>query len=250
MPGADDAYAASSRWAARFANGTNISANAAEQAFQAFHAARWDVARDLLSQTVLSNPFIESLVSVTRGRITLARGHPESALRDASVIVNYANTRDSVEFLFTGLALQIRCDAAEGRDDDAISTCERFLDNWRRSAGTLGSIDLCEVAPVLATTERHREIRAAAQLLPQASRWRNALLLTAGKRYSEAADAYKQIGSHPLAADTHLLAARQAADEGRTADAHQHAEAVLAFAEQTGASLYQQRAEVFIKASA
>jgi len=34
------------------------------------------------------------------------------------------------------------------------------------------------------------------------------------------------------------------------ADAHRHAEVVLAFAEQTGASLYQQRAEVFIKASA
>jgi hypothetical protein len=44
--------------------------------------------------------------------------------------------------------------------------------------------------------------------------------------------------------------ARQAADEGRTADAHQHAEAVLAFAEQTGAVLYHQRAETFVRASA
>ena len=62
-------------------------------------------------------------------------------------------------------------------------------------------------------------------------------MLIADERYADAATLYEQIGSQPLAADAHLLAARQAANEGRTADAHRHAEAVLAFAKRTGASL-------------
>ena len=61
----------------------------------------------------------------------------------------------------------------------------------------------------------------------------------ADKRYADAAAHYVHIGSRPLAADAHLLAARQAADEGRTAEAYGQAEAVLDFARQTGATLYQ-----------
>ena len=98
--------------------------------------------------------------------------------------------------------------------------------------------ELSEIAPILATAKRHPEIRAAALLLPEACRWRDALTLTAERLYSDAATHYIEIGSHPLAADAHLLAARQAADEGRTADAYRHAQAVLGFAERTGASLY------------
>ena len=115
---------------------------------------------------------------------------------------------------------------------------------------TSRATELCEIAPTLANASRHDEIRDAALSLPEASRWRDALLAIADQHYADAATLYNEIGSRPLAADAHLLAARQAADEGRTADAHQHAEAVLAFSEETGASLYQQRAEVFIKASA
>ena len=115
---------------------------------------------------------------------------------------------------------------------------------------TTRAIELCEIAPTLATASRHQEIGDAALPLPEASRWRDALLHVAEQRYAAAAGLYDEIGSQPLAADAHLLAAQQAADQGRTADANQHAEAVLAFAEQTGAMLYRQRAEVFLRASA
>jgi hypothetical protein len=52
-----------------------------------------------------------------------------------------------------------------------------------------------------------------------------------------------EIGSRPLAADAHLLAAQKAAGEGRTSDAARHAEAVLALAAETGATLYQRLAD-------
>jgi hypothetical protein len=61
---------------------------------------------------------------------------------------------------------------------------------------------------------------------------------------------YEEIGSRPLAADTHLLAAQNATAEGRSADAAYPAQAVLAFAEKTGATLYQRQAEQFLRASA
>ena len=85
---------------------------------------------------------------------------------------------------------------------------------------------------------------------PQACRWRDALLAVADERYADAATLYEEIGSQPLAADAHLLAARQAADEGRTADAHQHAEAVLALRRADGRFALRARAEAFVKASA
>ena len=107
-------------------------------------------------------------------------------------------------------------------------------------------MELCEVGSILAAAGAHAQLNEAASRLPDTCRWRDVLMLIAGKRYVEGAALYAQIGSQPLAADAHLLAARQAADQGRTADAHRHAEAVFTFAERTGASLYRQRAEVFV----
>jgi hypothetical protein len=63
------------------------------------------------------------------------------------------------------------------------------------------------------------------------------------QRYARAAELYEEIGSRPLAADAHLLAGRRAAEDGRSTDARHHATAVMAFAKQTGASLYRRRAE-------
>jgi hypothetical protein len=43
-------------------------------------------------------------------------------------------------------------------------------------------------------------LREATLLLADARRWRDPLLLTADQQYAEAAEVYKQLGSHPLAA--------------------------------------------------
>jgi hypothetical protein len=85
--------------------------------------------------------------------------------------------------------------------------------------------------------------------LSEASRWRDAILLVADGSYAEAAAAYERIGSQPLAADVHLLAAGRARDDGRMADADRHRRAVLAFAARTGASLYERFAAQLTKAT-
>jgi hypothetical protein len=95
------------------------------------------------------------------------------------------------------------------------------------------------VLPVYATAV----LREATLLLADARRWREPLLLTADQQYAEAAEVYKQLGSHPLAADTHLLAGQHSAENGLTAEAAVQASAVIAFAERTGAMLYQRQAQ-------
>ena len=89
-------------------------------------------------------------------------------------------------------------------------------------------------------------------LLPLASRWREALMQIADERYTDAAGLYEQIGSQPLAADAHLLATAQARDHGRSGRRalQRCVEAVLRFADKTGANLYRQQAERLVQRSA
>lgn len=132
-----------------------------------------------------------------------------------------------------------------------MRACQNFLEAWTSTHDSSArAIELCEVGSILAAAGAHTQLNEAASRLPETCRWREALLVVADERYADAARLYTQIGSQQLAADAHLLAAHQAADETRTADAHGLAEAVLAFAKQTGATLYQQRAELLVKASA
>ena len=185
------------------------------------------------------------------GRIALARGNYIDAQADAEAITAFANSTDNNELYFHGVALMATCQAAQGRAPDALRTSEDFLSRWYDIRGMAGTApELCGIGLILATADRHEDIRAAALLLPESARWRQALLAIADSRYADAATLYEQIGSQPLAADAHLLAARQAASEGRTADAHRHAEAILAFAKTTGATFYQSHAEALVKASA
>jgi hypothetical protein len=250
IPAADAALAAAREWAMRF-NSPASDWIVTEQAVQAYHAAHWDTAQRLLAEIDIIGGFNEVQARVTTGRIALAHGDYMRALADADAIIAFSVSNENNEVYFYGVALRTACYISQGCGGDALRSAEEFLGRWHQGGGMVNrATELCEVVPVLANAGHVHAIRDAALLLPEANHWRDALLAIVDQRYAAAAALYEQIGSRPLAADAHLLAARQATDEGRTADAHQHAEAVLAFAEQTGATLYQQRAEVFVKASA
>jgi class 3 adenylate cyclase len=247
---ADDAYAAAAEWSARFGVQYHLDWINFEQAYQAYHAAQWDTSEQLFTRPTVANAWGETYVCMSRGRISAARNDLKHAREDAAVIVDYADNVGRDDFLYIGLALDARCHRAAGNSKDALDACDRFLIRWQETNGfTARSLELCEIAPILVQANRHEEIRSAASVLPDACRWRDALLLTAEQRYADAATRYTEIGSEPLAADAHLLAAHQAADEGHTADAARHADAVLAFAGQTGAVLYQRQAAECAKAA-
>jgi ATP/maltotriose-dependent transcriptional regulator MalT len=252
MADADSAYDDAERWANRFAVAVYTNWVTTERAIQAYHAALWSTAEQLLAQAATADPggFNEHILRGVRGRLLLAQGDVEAALHHASAVVAYGEGSGNDEFLFEGLMLQARCHHSKGTQE-GTGACNRFLTRWREhpSVGD-PTIALCELALVLAETGRRDDLRGAAQLLPEACRWRDALLLTADQRYAEAADVYTAIGSRPLAADAHLLAAGAGLQQDVTAESAIHIDAVLAFAEQTGATLYRRQAERLTAASA
>ena len=251
MAAADSAYTTAARWAGRFALSFYSGWVAVEQAYQAYHSGDWEASRKLLGQPSYSTQFLDLFAGMVRGRIALAQDHGEEALTDATAHIRYAADVGSDEDFYYGEALEARCHHSEGKDAEALATTERFLARWQDGGGhTSRSLELCELAPILVRHGRHEDIRRAAVVLPAECRWRHALLLTADQRYGDAALLYAEIGSGPLAADAHLLAADRATDEGRPSEAAQHARAVLAFAEQTGATLYQLQAACFLQATA
>ena len=251
MAAADAAYTSAAGWASRFALSYFSDWAAVEQAYQAYHSGDWGASRKLLAQVTTSTQFLDTFAGVVRGRIALTQDHAEEALSDATAYILYATGTGGDEDFYYGEALAARCHHAEDRDTEALATTERFLDRWYDSGGFVArALELCELAPILVRHRRHEDIRRAALLLPEACRWRHALLLTVDQRYGDAALLYAEIGSRPLAADAHLLAADKAIDEGRLSEAAQHAHAVLTFAKQTGAALYQRQAAHFLEATA
>jgi class 3 adenylate cyclase len=252
MAAADTAYATAGRWASRFALSNYIGWAAVEEAYQAYHQGDWQASQQLVAQVAsTSSRFLETFAGVVRGRLALAQDRAEEALMEAIAQSLYATSTGNDEDFYYGEALVARCQHAHGTDAEALAATERFLVRWYSSGGFFArALELCELAPILVRHGRNEDIRRAATLLPEACRWRDALLLTAEERYADAALRYAEIGSHPLAADAYLLAAHQASEQGRQVDAASHAATVLAFAERTGATLYQQHAEAFIAASA
>jgi len=251
MAAADEAYSTAARWASRFALSHFVGWIAQEQAYQAYHKADWGASTQLLAQVTTSSQLLERFAGVVCGRIALAQGHIEQALTDATAYVLFATDTGNDEDFYYGDALEARCHHAQGKDAEALATTERFLARWQDGGGfTARSLELCELVPILVHHGRHDDIRHAAILLPEACRWRDALLLTADQHYADAALLYADIGSQPLAADAHLLAADKANHDGHLTEAAHHANAVLTFAEQTGATLYQRQAERFLRATA
>jgi class 3 adenylate cyclase len=251
MAAADAAYTTAADWASRFALSYYSDWIAQEQSYQAYHGGDWELSLQLLARATTSTQLLEKFAGVVRGRIALGRDDPEQALADATAYIAYADHLGVDEDHYYGEALQARCQHARGADAEALATCERFLSRWHGGGGfTARVLELCELAPVLVRHLRHEDIRSAALVLPDACRWRDGLLLTADRRYRDAALVYAEIGSSPLAADAHLLAASDAAAAGRPDEAARHADAVRALADQTGAALYLRQAAQVLEATA
>jgi class 3 adenylate cyclase len=251
MRAANTAYGTAASWHDRLGGPLDAEAIMAEQAYQAYHAGRWRDAEPAWTQIDTANLVVFNLWRVTRGRLSVARGRIDEASDDGDAILAYGEVSGDRDFAYYGLALQVLCHTAAGRHTVALETCRRFLVRWLDTRGPPSrAIELGEIVSTMAAAGHYQEISDAAILLPEACRWRDPLLAMADQRYADAAELYEEIGSRPLAADAHLLAGRQAADDNRAADAWRHAEAVTDFAKATGASLYLRRAQEFVGESA
>jgi class 3 adenylate cyclase len=241
MRAADQAYTAAAAWANRFGQPRYAVWITTEQAYQAYHAAEWSTTDHMLGELAdAADSAFASMVRIVQGHIQLARGAANAALDGARIVIRTGVERSDDPEMCYGLSLEAM--AREAQDDraGALAACDRFLALWHETGGlTTRALELCELATVLVRADRHDGIGEAAALLMPECRWRTALEHLAERRYADAAALYGEIGSRPLAADAHLLAAEASSGE----ESAHHVRAVLDFAEQTGAVAYQRAAE-------
>ena len=172
--------------------------------------------------------------------MAVAAGEPARSAEFAGEMLDYATATSDDETLFYALALgaMVKPESASGSKQ-----ADRLFERWKEIGGMLSSAHvLAELAPM---TDRAADIGAAAALLPDGSRWRIALTAIAEGRFANAADLYREMGSKPLQAMAHLLAAEHG---NRKADID-HAQTALQFYRSVGATLYANRAAKLGRAS-
>jgi predicted ATPase/class 3 adenylate cyclase len=236
-------------WAERFGQAYQVGYAQTGQAEDAYHSGDWKQALEL-SLPLIDHPAgqVASAARWVRGRLAIASGEITTAIDDANRITNYAIAGGNDEVLFFGRALSA---IAYHRTDDGSESdnaLNRFLDRWRQVGGMLSSAYV--LAEVSAAIGDRDSVRQAAALLPQGTRWREALTTIVEHRYTDSAQAFQEIGSQPLQAGAYLLAAHQAADARQTAQSAQFAEQALSFYRRVEAVAYIREAERLLQRTA
>lgn len=248
LPGAANAREQAGHWADRFGEAVTLGYTQVGQAETVYHAGDWDTAEEIARQ-LLDHPAQHVAVHghFLRGRIMLARGDTALAREDAERTVTYAANTGTDEVMLMGLSLQARVAHDDGDTDLQTRACAGFLEIWAATRGmTHIAPSLAEITPILA----QHEANAAAKLLPDASRWKRAILAAAIRDYDTASHAYEAIGSRPLAAHASLLAARYASNAGHEAPAANAAARALTFYETVGATHYARQSAEIARAAA
>ena len=169
MSSADEAYTIAASQANRFGKRDDIDWIAAERAAQAYHAARWSDADQLIRDIDRNNHFNDYLVRATTGRMSLACGETEAALCDANAIVSYADASGNAEARYYGEALRVLCRQMAEPSNLTQPSLTSFLAHLQSAEGyTTRSVELCEVAPALAHAGRHLETQTRRDSSPRA----------------------------------------------------------------------------------
>ena len=105
------------------------------------------------------------------------------------------------------------------------------------------------LAELAGIPEQDEAFRGAAMLIPDASRWKPALVAVADHRAADAAEIYHDIGSRPLEAAAHVLAAVTATAQHRHAESAHHAKQALDFYQTVGAVTYAERMRMLVRPS-
>lgn len=232
-------------WAQRFGDVNTITFTRAGLAAAMYHAGDWDAAialTDELANTTWSR-FAAAYARGVRAMMTLARGDFEGSLEDAQAVLDYSGESANEEGLLVGHVLLARIRHAQGRLAEGDDESQEILAHWQdgHAIATMAST-LAELTPI---ASQRTALGRAAELLPEGSRWKDALRAVGAGRDAEAADRFAAIGSRPLEAAACLLAARAGG-----AGADDHAQRARAIYDELGATLYAAQATALVRASA
>jgi len=233
-------------WAERFGDVNTIAFTRSGLAATMYHQGRWDAALEITTELAGStrSRFVAAYARGVRGMMMLARGDLAVAAGDAEAVLDYSLEAMNEEGLLVANVLLARIRVEQQRFDAADEICAETLSRWHsgRAVRTMVST-LAELTPI---ASQRVALGRAAELLPDASRWKHALQAVARGRDADAAQLYAGIGSRPLEAAAHLLAARRAEGGNRSV----HAQQALDIYRELGATLYVDRAAEFLRASA
>ena len=225
------------RTARRFGSPAHLAWILSEQAVQAYHHADWATADRLLAEVDIGSPVEEVGVAFTSGRLSAARGQLDAALIDATAAVSFTRSQSNYEYLCGAFALEALSRHSNREAPKSMSACQDFLEAWTSAHDSSArAMELCEVGSILAAAGAHAQLNEAASRLPGTCRWREALLAHRRRTLRRRRPTLHTDRQPTTRGRCAPVRRRQAADQGRTAEAHRHAEAVIEFAEQTGAS--------------
>jgi class 3 adenylate cyclase/tetratricopeptide (TPR) repeat protein len=212
-----------------------------EGAADHYWRGQWDLALQVadtgLTQATGTPSLMESPCYLWRGRIRLATGQLDAALRDAERALRLARQAGDHQYLDPALGFAATALARIGRTGEAAELIDELLDSLpgRPLSPYLG-IDL-----PAALTGLDRPSQALDQVV--ASRWLEAAKSFLAGDLQHAADIYADIGSRPDEAHARLHAARQLLAADAQIDAHNELALALAFYRQANASAYLDEAQ-------
>ena len=230
------ALARAADWARRLAEPYLLATVEGSEAEVEYYAGSWERATTLAERYVDDPARFHSVTARNiRGRLALASGDIETALSDARENVDFGRSASNHEFLCPGLVLQAAAQLAAGEASAADDSIAQYFETWRGAGGSTPPA-LAELAVLLARPDRLDNVAEAADMLDEAIRWRAPILALADGRYAEAANLFGELAAGPLAAEAHLLSARQAWADGQEVDARRHEHAVRVFADRVGSA--------------
>lgn len=224
-------------WSQRVSYARDIGYAEAALATARYHEGDWQAA--LVSSaphTQDDSRLTASLAAWPSGCIAVARGDTGLALRHGQMMIDFGVSTADDESLLRGLTLIATAGYARGEHKKANAARERFLAHWDEVGTVPGAASAAaELASIPAPDDA---IRHLGDSLPGASRWGQVLTAIGDHRYVDAAYLYLEIGSQPLEAAAHLLAAHDLLQLGHSVEATHHARLALTFYEHVGATLH------------
>jgi class 3 adenylate cyclase len=240
------------RWATRFGEANQLAVLDVEHGVDRYHAGSWDETLRVAAPYLGSSARVdEAAARLLLARVLAPRAGGGTSRADVMTTIEYGRESGNDELLLEALAMQATVCSLDGDPEGGRRALQEFLDVAQPLDGFPGSPSMLAEAALVADVNAQREqIAALLTRIPASSRWTRAIAATLDGRHAEAADRYREIGSRPLEAAAHLLAAEDAAADRRFAEAAAQARAALAFYEHVDARFLIGRAERLLQQTA
>ena len=219
-------------WAERFGEPRVLGDIESRQAFFAYQAGDWRTARQISTRHLnASNRWGAAFCIWTHALIAIAEGD-DGAARDDNAALRRIHAPSAAT-----------CAVALAKARRAALTNRVRVPPWPQQH-RYRNWDICAMAELIEIPPERQAIGAYAETLPDATMWKRALMAAAETDYAAAARIFDEIGSAPLAARAHALAAAHLAKRNEPDGAAGHLQHALTFFTAVGATRH---AELAVK---